>query len=677
MYLINSIPIPDKNSLVKFYLPYCDKDISLRNTKINGLNIMYIDFAKLTHIFSVSNIIIIFRLLISEKKILFIDDDYTNLSKVTDAFISLLYPFKWVHTYIPIMSEQMLKYLESFLPFVNGINTSLMPLVKNIFSEGEIDESEEVFLVYIKENDIRIGSHLKNKKIKMSKYIQNNVISLPPNVEKELKKKLVNVQDKYESYIKNPKKKNNIDINQLDYKFREAFIDVFVTLFCDYQKYIGLLEDDEVIFNKNLFMQSIKKEVKPFYEGFLDSQLFEQFTQNILTSDCDYFNKKVESFGKKDKNKEKMSIASINFGLERNYIVKPDFLKLDDDSNAFIERTITEKFKINLKTNENGIILPSERNITNLNDISKEKYDNSKCFIYLLNNDKKDNQNNKQEQEQETPKEDFRAQFLKKINAQRIFPMMIMGDSHRKKTHLNTVVKKGDLSDKKKEMLKEEIKEWVIKIFKSEVDDYKKNPKIKTDVLSLINNPIGIKIFVDLISHNKQSVTLLQKNSFKLLGFIMYNGLLFLLNCDENDQVIEECVLLFKCTKYFSANFGGKIKNYLDVPTFKSNMKKYVKINQKNFWMKWFEIELKEKQNNKKKKNDEEDDFEDDSLLKKETLLSVCGSMIEFEITKTTVKNYCDELNDKYFGKTTDLGKKISDKYIKIISSAKYISKSI
>jgi hypothetical protein len=170
------------------------------------------------------------------------------------------------------MSEQMLKYLESFLPFVNGINTSLMPLVKNIFSEGEIDESEEVFLVYIKENDIRIGSHLKNKKIKMSKYIQNNVISLPPNVEKELKKKLVNVQDKYESYIKNPKKKNNIDINQLDYKFREAFIDVFVTLFCDYQKYIGLLEDDEVIFNKNLFMQSIKKEVKPFYEGFLYSQ---------------------------------------------------------------------------------------------------------------------------------------------------------------------------------------------------------------------------------------------------------------------------------------------------------------------------------------------------------------------------------------------------------------------
>ena len=81
------------------------------------------------------------------------------------------------------MSEQ-LQYLKSFLHFVNSINTSLMPLVKEIFSEGEIDESEEVFLVYIKENDI-----FKKKKIKMNKYIQNNVTALPSHVEKELIRK--------------------------------------------------------------------------------------------------------------------------------------------------------------------------------------------------------------------------------------------------------------------------------------------------------------------------------------------------------------------------------------------------------------------------------------------------------------------------------------------------------
>ena len=676
MYLINSVPIPEKNSLVKFYVPYCNKDISLRSTTINGLNVMNFDFSKLTNIFSINNIIIIFRLLLSEKKILFINDDYTTLSKVTDAFISLLYPFKWVHTYIPIMSEQMLKYLESFLPFVNGIHTSLMPLVKNIFSEGEIDENEEVFLVYIKENDIQIGSSLKKKKIKMSKYIQNNVISLPSNIEKELKKKLVNIQEKFEIYQKNIKKKNNIDINQLDFKFRDAFIDVFVNLFHDYQKYIVLLEDDEFIFNKNLFLQTLKKDEKPFYENFFESQLFEQFTQNILNSDFNYFNKKVESFGKKEKTNERMTIT--NFILDKNYVVKPDFLKLDEDYfNIVIEKTLNEKYKIDSKTNENGIILPSERITTNINEISNDKYDKSKNIIYLLPEKKEISQKTKEEQEQEVEKDDFRTQLLKKINAKRIFPIPI-GEAHRKQTHLITSTREGDLTDKKKELVKEEIKEWVVKIFKSEVEDYKEKPKIKTDVLSLVGNPFGIKCFVDLISHNNQNVIMLQRSSFKLLGFILYNALLFLLNYEETDEVLEECVLLFKCTKTFAFKVGNKNKTLMDSSNFKSNLMKYVKINQKNFWMKWFDIDLKENQKNKKKENDDEDiDVDEDDIIKQDTLFKICLNMIELEISKTIVKNICDEINDKIFGKTTEFGKQTSDKYINYISSANYSTKTI
>ena len=681
MYVINSVPIPDKNSLVKFYIPYCNRDISLRCTTINGLNIMNIDFAKLTQIFSINNIIIIFRLLLSEKKILFIDDDYTVLSKVTDAFISLLYPLKWVHTYIPIMSEQMLKYLESFLPFLNGIHTSLMPLVINIFKEGEIDEIEEVFLVYIKENDIQIGSSLKGKKIKISKYIQNNVLSLPTNAEKELRKKLTYVQDKFQAFQKNPKKKNSNDINQLDFKFRDAFIDVFVLFFHDYQKYIGLLDDDEVIFNKNLFLQQIKKDEKKFYENFLDSQLFEQFSQNILTNDCNYFNKKVELFKKKGKKEENILISSKNFILDKNYKIVPDFLKLEDtENNTAIERALKEKFQIEFKTDKNGIILPSERIINNINNISNDKYDKSKCLIYLLPEKKETNQNNNNKQELELEQEDFHSQFLKKIKAQRIFPFMV-GAPRRKKTFLNSSVRESDLTDKRKELIKDEIKEWVIKIFKSEIDDYKNNPKVKTDVLSLINNPFGIKCFVDLISHNNQSVIMLQKYSFLLLGFIIYNGLLFLLRCEETEEVLEECVLLFKSLKYFSIKIGGKNKTYMDGINFKSNVKKYVKINQKNFWIKWFNLELKEKQSMKKNEgNDEigEEEEEKDLLkVKQEILLKICLNMIELEIAKTTIKSICDEINDKIFGKTTDLGKQTSETYINYITLAKYNIKSI
>ena len=115
-----------------------------------------------------NNLLIIFRLLITEKKILLIDEDYERLSKVSDGLISILYPFQWIHTYIPIMSDQMLKYLETFLPFLNGINKSLMPFVEKVFTEGEMEEDDEVFLIYISEDrdKIRLSSSIRGIKKK-------------------------------------------------------------------------------------------------------------------------------------------------------------------------------------------------------------------------------------------------------------------------------------------------------------------------------------------------------------------------------------------------------------------------------------------------------------------------------------------------------------------------------
>ena len=96
----------------------------------------------------------------------------TLISKIeekeyADGFISILYPFKWVHTFIPITSNQILKYLEAFLPFFNGINISLMGLVENIFKEGIIEEDDEVFLIYISEDKIKLSSSLRGKKKKL------------------------------------------------------------------------------------------------------------------------------------------------------------------------------------------------------------------------------------------------------------------------------------------------------------------------------------------------------------------------------------------------------------------------------------------------------------------------------------------------------------------------------
>ena len=90
------------------------------------------------------------------------------------------------------MSDQMLKYLETFLPFVNGIHESLMDSVEKIFSEGELGDSEEIFLINIKKQEITL-SKTKNKS-KITKYIQNNVLPLP--FEKDLRNKLTKIHGK-------------------------------------------------------------------------------------------------------------------------------------------------------------------------------------------------------------------------------------------------------------------------------------------------------------------------------------------------------------------------------------------------------------------------------------------------------------------------------------------------
>ena len=209
MYLINSIPIPAKNTKVKFLMPFSNNCIELDCPKLDDINIMNLSASKLLKYFTIDNLIIIFKLLITEKKILLIDNDYEKLSAVADGLVSILYPLQWVHTYIPIMSDQMLKYLETFLPFLNGINESLMSSVEKVFTEGEVEEDDEVFLIYIRENKIKLSSTLRGKMKKFDKYIQDNIPTLPNYLEKELKNKLKKAKSRLDEINKYKKEDTN------------------------------------------------------------------------------------------------------------------------------------------------------------------------------------------------------------------------------------------------------------------------------------------------------------------------------------------------------------------------------------------------------------------------------------------------------------------------------------
>ena len=633
MYLINSIPIPTKNTSLKFLLPFNKTCIELDCPKLDDINVMNLSACKLLVLFNVDNLILIFRLLISEKKILLIDKDYEKLSTVADGLVSLLYPFQWVHTYIPIMSDQMLKYLETFLPFLNGINKSMMSAVENVFKESEMEEDDEVFLIYIEENKIKLSSTLKGKNKKFEKYIQDNVFNLPHNIEKELKVKLKKVKTRLEEIIKNKKENTIQNKRNLELQIKDIFIDAFVEMFQDYAKYLSFIEQDAV-FNKALFLQKKPNNEKKFYSDIIDSQLFQQFIQNVMNADVGYFNNKIalKGLGKKTSQK-KIQENKIE------YLICPDFLKIETNSESKFDTLINNMQKKFPENNNPNTVLIMEKIL----DIKDEDYNEKNCDIYFTEEETENENENK------TPK-----------NTKNTLMLELMKKSNIK---MNVIKKEKneEMSQKDKDAIKEPIKDIVVKIFSSE--EITLDQKNRNELLNKLNTSIGREFFVSLLSKNDINIILLNNNSLSLLWTLIYNSLLTILKLEETDKILEEFALLIKSTMYFGIQVGNKIMLLFDKN--KSKIQSLPKITQANFWQKWYDMELKR---NEKEK--------DNVKFKQDLIYKICNILIGLHLQKSMVKNFADSININEFGKGTDLQVETFKVIIKLITSAKYISKA-
>ena len=624
MYLINSIPIPEQNMRIQFFIPYCNNPkIELQCPKLNDISIMNSNFMGLFKYLSTDNIVLIFRLLLSEKKILFIHDDYTELTNITNSFITLLYPFQWIHPYIPIMSTQMLKYLETFLPFLNGIHISLMNLVEKIFKDDENNE-DEVFLVYIKTGEINISSIFKKNKNKFGKYVQNNIPVLP--YEKDLKKDL-KILEASKKQIKN---------EILENKFREAFINIFVKMFHDYEKYIMNL-DEETVFNKVLFMKNITnkdEKTDQFYNEFLDSQLFQQFSQNSNSKENNYFRKKIKEYKDKEnkmKKSEKGNKMSNAINKKNIVYLAAPYIGLTNTEKNNID-TIIESYKVN-NDSENSEM--KNKILEDMAEINPDNYKNSKCFIYL-NPEKK-----------EAVKEE-------------------------EKKNQDISIKMGELTEKQLDAIKDNIKDIVVQIFKSQiaVNEVK---TLKKKVFRDLETSAGRSFFISLITNKNNNIISLQENSFLFLEDLIQGILNSTLKCDETDQLIEEISILIMSTRYFEIDIeeNSKDKNLANVhiimfQCLKKFLSSYNKITQKNFWKKWYDLEIK--------KTLDDNSDENDIKIKTKIILEICKNMIFFEISKSNVKNVVEYINKIIFGEGTELFEKLRKEYIQIISKARYIS---
>ena len=669
MYLIHSVPIPKKSDLVKFYIPYYSEGITLSCPKVKDIiSIMNTNISDLFQYFSIDNILLIFRLILSEQKILFFDDDYTRLSNVIDSFLTLLYPFQWTHTCIPIMSDQMLKYLQTFLPFINGINSSLVDYVKDVFSEAEGMESDEVFIININKNKnvskeiITYSSSLINKKTNFEKYIQDNVPTLPFQLERELRSKLKileNEINKYNRKIKN----NNIDkeksrnyLNELEFNLRNAFLEMFIQMFHNYYRYTVNMCDDDNVFNQSLFINNFEEKDQKFFNEFFDTQLFQLFKQNCAKDELSYFKAKIIEFNKKE-SIDRESVYSANsdyngflnkdFNTSKLYIIKPEYLNINENNCEKISEELKKLFENDTKIDEKKEKDP--RILESFEQIEDKNYNNSNCIIYILPEEKSIKKviSEKKTLEEDLPKN---AIYMRIKNLSKNSEVLKNDNRYKEK-----------FDEKEKDSIKETINEFCRKLFEGQ--EIEEDQKQKKDLQNTVNSFAGRQCFIDLLlKQNLDNIVLLNEKSFNLLGNLIYNSLLFILKIPETSKIIEHMVCLIKITKIFGKEIKEKEKNGIITifEEYKYKFRGYAKVSQMNFWQKWYDIDIKNESN----ATDE---------IKEQLILRICDVMFELELSKSFIKNTLQKIIEKLFGKESKRFSELIGKIIDKIKKAQYI----
>jgi len=79
------------------------------------------DFEMIFRSIDTEIIVKLFVTILLEKKILFISKHKSLLSSFSTALVSLIFPFIWMHVYVPLIPDSMKNSLEAPFPYMIGL----------------------------------------------------------------------------------------------------------------------------------------------------------------------------------------------------------------------------------------------------------------------------------------------------------------------------------------------------------------------------------------------------------------------------------------------------------------------------------------------------------------------------------------------------------------------------
>ncbi|KAJ4444122.1 hypothetical protein ANN_05911 [Periplaneta americana] len=214
----------------------------------------------LTQLFSalpVPALLQLFGSLLLERKVILISNSLSRLSSCVEALQSILYPFSWQHTLIPVLPTSLLDICLSPTPYIVGIlrgrDANTVP--------GSIDES---MMVDLDESRIVQG-------------VGDEASILPSRLRRCLKVALQLVTNTTQPWDAS----RNVLVS-------EAFVRMFVEVCGHYRNHIVTQQDGLKVFERESFIKAVSSQsTRLFLEWFTETAMFSAFIESRLESESD------------------------------------------------------------------------------------------------------------------------------------------------------------------------------------------------------------------------------------------------------------------------------------------------------------------------------------------------------------------------------------------------------
>ncbi|XP_073523237.1 DENN domain-containing protein 2C isoform X1 [Phyllobates terribilis] len=248
-------PAPGRTITVKSFLPGSGNEV-IELCRPMDSRLEHVDFDCLFSCLSVHHLIKVFASLLLERRVIFVADKLSTLSKCAHAVVALLYPFTWQHTYIPVLPASMIDIVCSPTPFLTGILSCSLPLLSDLPIEEVliVDLCGNRFLQQVSDEDDILPNKLQAALVQILEQ-RNDIMYHEQHFTEE-----------------------EVNLNSL---VSEAFVWFFVEIVGHYSLHIYVNEKGERVFQRELFRKShTSRSVRQFLDLFMETQMFAGFTQD-------------------------------------------------------------------------------------------------------------------------------------------------------------------------------------------------------------------------------------------------------------------------------------------------------------------------------------------------------------------------------------------------------------